>query len=214
MVLGRGAQISQPVNLSGNINARSFLTYGIPVKPIKSNVNLNLGLNYSKVPGLVNQLANFANTFTINGGIVIGSNISEQIDFTLSHNGNINLVKNTVLADQSSNYFINSSNLKVNIMPTKSWVINSDINYTNYQGLGGDFNQDFFLWNAGVAYKFYKRMAEIKLSVFDLLDQNNSISRSVTETYIEDTRSNVLNRYFMLTFTYNIRKFTPMPTAK
>lgn len=214
MVLGRGAQISQPLNLSGNINARSFLTYGIPVKPIKSNVNLNLGLNYSKVPGLVNQLANFANTFNINGGVVIGSNISEQIDFTLSHNGNINLVKNTVLTNQNNNYFINTSNLKVNIMPTKSWVINSDISYTNYQGLGGDFNQDFFLWNAGVAYKFYKKLAEVKLSVFDLLDQNNSINRSVTETYIEDTRSNVLNRYFMLTFTYNIRKFTPMPAAK
>ena len=53
-----------------------------------------------------------------------------------------------------------------------------------------------------------KKLAEVKLSVFDILNQNNSISRTVTETYIEDTRSNVLNRYFMLTFTYNIRKFT------
>ena len=52
--------------------------------------------------------------------------------------------------------------------------------------------------------------AEIKLSVFDMLKQNNSISRSVTETYIEDSKSNVLQRYFMLTFTYNIRKFNGM----
>jgi hypothetical protein len=99
-------------------------------------------------------------------------------------------------------------------MPTSSWVLNSDLNYTNYQGLGSGFNQDFFLWNAAVAYKFLGKMAEVKLSVFDLLDQNNSISRSVTETYIEDTRSTVLTRYFMLTLTYNIRKFKPMPAAK
>lgn len=214
MVLNRGAQISQPLNLGGNINARSFATYGIPVKALKSNININIGLNYSKVPGLVNQLSNFANTFNINGGLVIGSNISQQIDFTLSHNSNINLVKNTVLTNQSSNYFINTTNLKMNIMPSSSWVLNSDLNYTNYQGLGSGFNQDFFLWNAAVAYKFMKKMAEIKLSVFDLLNQNNSISRSVTETYIEDTRSIVLNRYFMVTFTYNIRKFKPMPTSK
>lgn len=214
MILGRGAQISQPLNLAGNISARSFATYGIPIKKLKSNVNLNLGLNYSKVPGLVNQLSNFANTFNINGGLVLGSNISERLDFTISHNGNINLVKNTVLASQNSNYFINTSNIKLNVMPTKSWVINSEISYTNYQGLGSDFNQDFFLWNAGVAYKFYKKLAEVKVSVFDILDQNNSINRTITETYIEDTRSNVLNRYFMITLTYNIRKFTPLPAAK
>jgi hypothetical protein len=168
---------------------------------------MNLGVNYSKVPGLVNQLQNFANTFNINSGIVIGSNISERVDFTISHTSNINFVENTVLSAQNSNFFINTSNVKLNMMPTSSWVIQSDINYTNFAGLGSDFNQSFFLWNAGVAYKFMKRMAEVKLSVFDLLNQNNNINRTVTETYIEDARSNVLNRYYMLTFTYNIRKF-------
>ena len=207
MLLSRGSQIARPVNLNGNVNARSFITYGIPVKALKSNVNMNLGVNYSKVPGLVNQLQNFANTFNINSGIVIGSNISERVDFTISHTSNINFVENTVLSAQNSNFFINTSNVKLNMMPTSSWVIQSDINYTNFAGLGSDFNQSFFLWNAGVAYKFMKRMAEVKLSVFDLLNQNNNINRTVTETYIEDARSNVLNRYYMLTFTYNIRKF-------
>ena len=211
MLLSRGSQIARPVNLNGNVNARSFITYGIPVKALKSNVNMNLGVNYSKVPGLVNQLQNFANTFNINTGIVIGSNISEQVDFTISHTSNINFVENTVLSAQNSNFFINTSNVKLNVMPTSSWVIQSDINYTNFSGLGSDFNQNFFLWNAGIAYKFMKRMAEVKLSVFDLLNQNNNINRTVTETYIEDTRSNVLNRYYMFTFTYNIRKFKASP---
>lgn len=213
IILPRGAQLSQPLNLSGNINARSFATYGIPLKKLKSNLNLNLGINYSKVPGQVNSMVNYAHTTNFTGGLVLGSNISERVDFTLSHNANINLVKNTLYATQSSNYFINTSNFKVNIMPTKFIVLNSELNYTNYQGLGSSFNQDFLLWNAAVAYKFLNRMAELKLSVFDLLNQNNSINRSITETYIEDTRSNVLQRYFMLTFTYNIRKFTAMPPA-
>lgn len=211
VLLGRGSQISQPINLSGNISARSFATYGMPLKKLKSNLNLNMGLNYSKVPGQVNNQLNYANTFNVTGGMVLGSNISEKIDFTLSHNANINLVKNTLLINQSSNYFINTSNLKANIMPTKSLVLNTEISYTNYQGLGSSFNSNFFLWNAAIAYKFMNRMAEVKASVFDILNQNNSINRTVTETYIEDTRSNVLNRYFLLTFTYNIRKFTPMP---
>ncbi len=210
ILFARGAQLMQAQNLDGYISARSFATYGIPMKKFKSNLNLNLGVNYSKIPGKTNNQINYANTINLTGGLVLGSNISERVDFTVSHNANINLVKNSLLTTQSSDYFINTSNVKVNLMPTKSWVLSSDVNYTNYQGLGSAFNQDFLLWNAGVAYKFMKKMAEVKLSVFDLLDQNNSIGRTVTETYIEDTRSNVLNRYFMLTFTYNIRKFTPV----
>jgi hypothetical protein len=64
------------------------------------------------------------------------------------------------------------------------------------------------LWNAGLGYKFLKnQQGEIRLSVFDILGQNQSITRNVTELYIEDTQTNLLQRYFMLTFTYNIKMF-------
>jgi hypothetical protein len=48
--------------------------------------------------------------------------------------------------------------------------------------------------------------------VFDLLKQNQSISRTVTSDGIEDRQSLVLQQYFMLTFTYNLKNFgTPKP---
>lgn len=82
------------------------------------------------------------------------------------------------------------------------------MNHTYYAGLGDDYDQNYLLWNAGIGYKFLKnKAAEIKLSAFDLLNQNNSVNRTVTETYIEDSETEVLNRYFMLTFTYNLRNF-------
>lgn len=203
----RGSQLTLPVNQKGYFNSRSFATYGIPLKKLKSNLNLNLGVNYSKVPGLVNAQTNFANTFNINSGFVLGSNISEKVDFTLSHNANISLVQNTLIENTNNNFFINASSLKVNLIPYSGWVLTTDLTYNNYQGLDAGFNQDFLLWNAGVGYKFLKKLAEVRLTVFDLLNQNASINRTVTETYIEDNRSNVLRRYFMLTFTYNIRRF-------
>jgi len=86
--------------------------------------------------------------------------------------------------------------------------VRSDVNYQRYAGLSGGFNQQFALWNASLAQRMFKNQnGELKLSVFDLLNQNNSISRTFSETYLEDSRSLVLNRYFMLTFTYNLRQF-------
>ena len=58
------------------------------------------------------------------------------------------------------------------------------------------------------AKKFLKaQKGELKLTVFDLLKQNQSIVRNVTGEYIEDVRNEVLRQYFMLTFTYNLRNF-------
>jgi hypothetical protein len=59
-----------------------------------------------------------------------------------------------------------------------------------------------------VGKKFLKdQKGEVKISVFDLLKQNKSISRNVTEAYIEDVQSRVLTQYFMLTFTYKLKNF-------
>jgi hypothetical protein len=48
---------------------------------------------------------------------------------------------------------------------------------------------------------------DVRVTVFDILKQNNSINRTVTETYIEDSHTQVLTQYYMLTVTYNIKKF-------
>jgi len=44
--------------------------------------------------------------------------------------------------------------------------------------------------------------------VFDLLNQNNSITRNTGSGYIEDLQTNVLQRYFLLNFTYNLRNWS------
>lgn len=49
------------------------------------------------------------------------------------------------------------------------------------------------------------RQGELTLSVFDLLNQNKNMSRTVTDSYIEDSQSEVLQHYLMLSFSYKIR---------
>ena len=77
-----------------------------------------------------------------------------------------------------------------------------------FDGLGGNFNQTFTLWNAAIGKKCFKgKTGELKVSVFDILKQNQSIGRNITNTYLEDTRSMVLSQYFMMTFSYNLKNF-------
>lgn len=208
IVLRRGVQLSRPVNLNGYKNLRSLLTFSTPVKWIKSTLNLQAGVNYTLTPGLVNGFENKTESTSYTAGVVVASNISEKIDFTLIYNGAWNEVRNTLQPQANSRYQIYSGGARINWMPFPWLVLNTDAMLNQYRGLGEGFDQQFVLWNAYIGYKFMeKKAAELKISVFDLLNQNNSVSRTVTETYIEDNVTRVLNRYFMLTFTYTLRKF-------
>ena len=208
IILYKGSQISKPVNVNGYISARSFFTFGMPLKFIKSNLNWNAGLSYAKEPGLINNVSNISNTYNYNLGAVLSSNVSEYIDFNLSYSANINTVKNTIQASLNNNYFTQSAGISANLLTKKGLFFNNDLTNEYYKGLSGGYNTNYWLWNIAIGQKFLKNQAgELKLSVFDLLKQNKSITRNVTESYIQDVQNQVLRQYFMLTFTYKLKNF-------
>jgi len=208
ILIKKGSQLTKPVNLDGYKSLRTFFTYSLPIKPIKTTVNLNAGFVYSRLPGQVNYQPTVTNNYVYNTGIVLASNISEYVDFNLSYSASINEAKTISVTNSSSRYVNQSAGIQMNLLNKKGWFIQNDVNNQTNSGLAAGFNQNYWLWNAGIGKKFLKKKAgELKLSVFDLLKQNQSITRTVTGAYIEDSQSQVLQQYFMLTFTYSLKNF-------
>jgi hypothetical protein len=206
--LTKGSQLTKPVNLNGYKSLSSFFTYSMPVKAIKTTVNLNAGFSYARLPGMVNYTLTTTNNYIYNTGIVFASNISEYVDFNLSYNANFNNAQTTSLISSNNNYVNQSAGVQVNLLDKKGWFVQNDVSGQSYSGLTAGLNKSFWLWNAAIGKKFLKNHAgELKLSVFDLLKQNQSIIRTVTGAYIEDAQSRVLQQYFMLTFTYSLKNF-------
>lgn len=211
VLLSPGGQLTVPVNVNGYYSLRLFGSWGKTIKKI--NVNTNAGIATSHIPSMIQlgnskALVNYATNPSINAGLVLASNISEKLDFTVSGNGAYSQVVNSIQKSNNQTYINYNSRFAINFMPTKKWVINSDVTYQAYQGLSSSFNQKYYLWNAGLGYKFMKGNAgELRLTAFDILNQNRSIQRNVTQTYYEDVKTKVLTRYLMITFTYKLRKF-------
>jgi hypothetical protein len=203
-----GQQLVKPVNLDGYASLRSFLTFAVPLKFIKSNFNLNGGFTLSRLPGLINNVQNQTKNYTYTLGTVIASNVSQYVDFTVSYSANFNQVRSSTLKSTNQDYFNHVAGLQLNLLSKTGWFFQNDLNNQLYSGLTEGFNQSYFLWNMSAGKKILKdQKGEIRLSVFDLLRQNQSIVRNVTETYIEDVQNQVLRQYFLLTFTYNLRNF-------
>ncbi len=208
IVLKRGSQLSKPVNLDGYRSLRTFFNYSMPLKFIKTTLNLSTGFTYSKLPGMVNYIKTYTNSYAYNAGVVFASNISEYVDFNLSYTANFTNSKTNTTTSTTSSSVNQVIGGQVNLLNKKGWFIQNDISGNTYSGLSGGLNQSFWLWNAAIGKKFLKNKAgELKLSVFDLLKQNQSIVRTVTENSITDSQTQVLRQYFMLTFTYSLKNF-------
>ena len=204
----RGVQLRQPLNLDGYLNAFSFMTYGFPAAFIYSNINLNAGFNYSKTPSLINSAKNFSNNFRYSLGFTISSNFSPDIDFSISSMSSYNVITNTIQKNSNSNYFNQNTRAKIYLLLWEKLVVQTDANHTYNNGLSSNYDNNFVILNLALGYKlFSKGEGELRLSVIDLLNQNSNVQRNTYDYYVEDSRSNVLGRYFLLSFIYNLRAF-------
>lgn len=208
VTLLQGSQFSRPVNLDGQQTLRSFFTFGRPTPFFDANMNWNGGLTLTSAPGLINGEENVTDVLGLNGGLVISSNISERLDFTVSENVSYNTSENSAYPQLNNTYTQYRTGASITAMPTKSLVLETSVAHSLYNGLGDNVDNTSFLWNAALGYKFLKgNGGEVRLIVADILNRNTNVSRSITEFYIQDSSSNVLGRYILLNFTYTLRNF-------
>nr|WP_299068646.1 outer membrane beta-barrel protein [uncultured Allomuricauda sp.] len=78
----------------------------------------------------------------------------------------------------------------------------NEITYNYNPDVADGFEKSAWFWNSTLAYSFMKDRATLTLKAYDLLNQNTNVRRITNEYFIEDRQSNVLQRYFMLGFSW------------
>ena len=208
VVLSKGTQLTKPVNLDGQYSFNAFLTYGMPLEAIKSNLNMNISSRLTNIPSMINLMKSNTLNQSYELGLVISSNISEKLDFTLSTKTAYNSSENSLNSTLDNIFWVQTNKIKLDWILPMGFTFRSNFRYQNFYGLGTDLDNSVLLWTAGVGKQLFKnKRGEIQLSVFDILNQNNNISQNFYDSYYEATNRNVLTRYFMVNFSYNIRKF-------
>lgn len=209
VVLQQGAQLNRPVNLDGFRELRSWMSYGFPLGFIKSNFNINAGLGITQRPGQINDQIGFNNSNRLSTGFNLSSSISENIDFNIWSRSSFNNVRNTLNSNLNSEFFQQRMRLNFNWIIWNGIIYRLDLNHQINSGLAEGFDTNFTLVNMSVGKKiFNKQRGEISIMAYDLLGQNANVRRNITETFVEDYQSNVLQQYVMVSFTYNLRRFS------
>lgn len=169
--------------------------------------NLSLNSNYRKNVGFSNGVQFDSENVTIEPRV----RFTYAIDDVIELNPNIGIEYNnsnysiSTLNDQE---FINqSAGLEVTTYWPKNVVFGNDISYNKFGNVSSEFDNTSIMWITSLGYQFWNEKANIKLKVYDVLDQVINTRRQIGDDYIQDSNSLVLTQYAMLSFTYNLKNF-------
>ena len=199
-------EVTTPVNIDHETAMNMYVSYGRPLKPIHSRVSIDGNFSLTKTQNVIADELLDLNRWSRTAGITISNMNSEVLEYnvgaewTFSDNyykSNDALNQNTLLHD----YFVDFT-----LTVWKKWKLNASYDYKLYTSDQFSQNQSLPLMQASISRFILKGdKGQIKLSVFDVLNENKGISLTANPNYIEELHSNSIGRYGMLSFIYSIR---------
>ncbi len=205
-----GVQVTTPVNAAGIwwLNTSLGANKEFRMTPEwKFTTGFSMWGTYNRGLMLLNGMRSGINSWLLNPGINVGLDWKSQFEwrqrYSVQHNRSA--YQDPTFPGLNVTTHISSSEIVLRL--PKRWVWETSLDYRYNPQVAPGIQKNIYRWNAAVNFLFLKEnRGQLKLSAFDLLNQNNQVQRSVAENYINDIETTVLKRYFMLTFTYNIRQ--------
>jgi hypothetical protein len=200
-----GIILNQYTNASGYANVNDWLGTSKRLTK-KFNANMNLNFNYNKNPNIVNNEKSFAirNSLGLSPGI--SWNYSDSLELGVSTNWDYSSFKNTLNTglDYTQNIFSYSADIRT-VFKTGT-ELNSEISIADNRKIPG-IGKLVTVWSLYIQQPLGKKgKYNIKFSAYDIFKQNTNIYRNISNNYIFINQNNRLQRYFMLTLVYKIKK--------
>jgi len=211
----KGGDSTTYTNLNGTYNFSGYFNYGWALRHPRSNLNLVTDINHSQSQNLVYSKLppvgfqhDYTRSTSFTEKVNWTTNIKKNFDMNFSSASTYTINKNTLTTASNLNAFSQVFNAEITAYTNSGWLIATTLTYTIADNHTAGYNESVPLLSPSVAKELFKKKdGEVRLTVFDLLHQNTSVSKSGSLNQITDTRTTTLQQYVMLTFTYNLNNF-------
>lgn len=205
----QGIQTSRPVNVNGNYNVNAYMVNGFSInRQQKATINTNTYAGLTRDVSFLNNQKNFTQTLNLTQAVSFNYMYKEVFDLAAGGNVNYNRARFSNNKANNTNYFNYGLSLDFNVNLPGGIIIGGDVDYTANTGRTEGYNLQYTLANGFISKTLFKaKQGLIKFQVFDLFNQNVSVNRTVMDNYTEDSETKVLQRYFMVSFSYFLNRF-------
>ncbi len=118
------------------------------------------------------------------------------------------MARNSLAASGNNKYFNHTAEGNLKVVFGKGFTFTASAAYAQYKGITNDYDDSYLLCNASIGKKLFRnRRGEISIGVNDLFNQNTAFVRTTGSGWTQNARNSVIGRYYMVTFTYNLRRF-------
>jgi outer membrane receptor protein involved in Fe transport len=205
-----GVQTSQPINAKGSLLLTGSVGLGRPltIGALKSTLNLTTNVTLIRGVSFVNDQTNRSIAIQASQALTLNATLGGSLEVGLSALATYQTATYSLqptLANRSLSTLISS---QLYYPLPLGFKVATDLTYRITTGRSAGYNQAYTLWNGYLSRSFLnQQQGELSVQIVDLLNQNRSLIRTVTDTYVEDGQSRVLGRYFLVSFIYNLRQF-------
>ncbi|WP_288445609.1 TonB-dependent receptor [uncultured Chryseobacterium sp.] len=205
-----GKQIVTYDNVSGNksINAGGGFSKTLKWKNNTLTINPRFNMNYAYNNGFIDGQSFTSNSYNLNPGLNLVYEIKDKITIRPSYRIGYSFSNYTNYSVTNVNTTNQSLKLELtNYLLKGNFVFGNDFEYNTNSNIAPGFKKDFYFWNTSLGYSFYKKQFTAKVKVYDVLNQNQSVRRTITDSYFEDREDLILKRYIMFSISMKLNKF-------
>lgn len=210
-----GARVTRKENVNGNWSTGLFGGFDTPFKNQKFTISTHTNLNYSEnksyttVEGNSNadQVLSTTRNFRAFERLV-GRYRSDLFNVELNGSVNYQLIRNNEQENSNRETFDYEVGGSTDIYLPWDISLSTDIRCRFKSGYSDGMNDNELIWNAQLSKSFLKnKAAMVRVKIYDILQQQSNLRRSVSNTMISDTEYNTLGSYFMVHFVYRFNTF-------
>ncbi|MFM2229860.1 MAG: hypothetical protein RL607_1118 [Bacteroidota bacterium] len=196
-------------NVDGTYNSWLTLYWNKTIKKEnhKFRYELRMSSNMSKNKGITDANLYEALSISFTPRVSFTYEYGDKVVVSPSYQFTRNITDYTNYVVGSATNYLHRLNVQTTVYWPKNWVFGNDFGYTYNSNIADGFKKDFYLWNTSLAYSFYNKKFTAKAKVYDMLNQNQNATRTITATTIRDEQNVVLKRYVMFSLTYKLDKF-------
>jgi hypothetical protein len=168
---------------------------------------LALNGSYSLDKGFTNAVLYDAKSLGVTPRVYFSYEYGELLTVAPSYSLSYNESRYTNSSLKASSNVVHRINVQTTNYWPKNWVFGNDFGYTYNSNISNDFKKDFYLWNTSLSYAFLDKKMALKVKIYDILNQNQSATRTISPTTIRDEENTVLKRYAMFSIAYKLGSF-------